>query len=96
MRVRRETRGKAEGDPDDALDGFVPPSLVCKGTALAVLKRVNVLAESNALALDIGGSLAKILYFQPNTRGTAERQRQLRNAVPPNRKTLRRFAMYCP
>jgi type II pantothenate kinase len=74
MRVRRETRGKAEGDPDDALDGFVPPSLVCKGTALAVLKRVNVLAESNALALDIGGSLAKILYFQPNTRGTAERQ----------------------
>jgi type II pantothenate kinase len=46
-----------------------PPSLVRKGTALAVLKRVNLLTESNALALDIGGSLAKILYLQPNERG---------------------------
>jgi type II pantothenate kinase len=39
--------------------------LVEVGTALAVLRRVNLLAESNALAIDIGGSLAKLLYLQP-------------------------------
>lgn len=39
--------------------------LVQVDTALAVLSRVNLLAESNALALDIGGSLAKLLYLQP-------------------------------
>eukprot|EP00166_Cyanidium_caldarium_P000356 ctg_1133.g250 len=41
------------------------PTLVRKTTALAVLERVDLLAESNALAFDIGGSLAKILYLQP-------------------------------
>ncbi|KAF6004774.1 PaNtothenate Kinase [Cyanidiococcus yangmingshanensis] len=51
-----------------------PPTLVRKGTALAVLKRVNLLAESNALALDIGGSLAKILYLQPIERGSVEKR----------------------
>lgn len=40
------------------------------GTALEVLRRVNLLAESNALAIDIGGSLAKLLYLQPY--GTAK------------------------
>ena len=41
------------------------PTLIRKTTALAVLERVDLLAESNALAFDIGGSLAKILYLQP-------------------------------
>lgn len=41
-------------------------TLVPVTTALAVLKRVNLLAESSALALDIGGSLAKLLYLQPH------------------------------
>lgn len=35
------------------------------GTALEVLRRVDLRAESNALAVDIGGSLAKLLYIQP-------------------------------
>lgn len=49
-----------------------PEELVHVGTALAVLSKVNLLAESNALALDIGGSLAKLLYLQPyGTRTTA-------------------------
>lgn len=42
-----------------SVDGLVPVY-----TAIAVIKRVNLLNESNALALDIGGSLAKLLYFQ--------------------------------
>lgn len=39
--------------------------LVEVDTALAVIKQVNLLKESNALALDIGGSLAKLLYLEP-------------------------------
>lgn len=42
-----------------------PEELVQVDTALAVLSKVNLLAESTALALDIGGSLAKIIYLQP-------------------------------
>ena len=42
------------------------PELVNVDTALAVLSKVNLLAESNALALDIGGSLAKLIYLQPH------------------------------
>lgn len=42
-----------------------PEELVQVDTALAVLSKVNLLAESNALALDIGGSLAKLIYLQP-------------------------------
>lgn len=43
-----------------------PEELVQVDTALAVLSKVNLLAESNALALDIGGSLAKLIYLQPS------------------------------
>lgn len=39
--------------------------LVEVDTALAVLAKVNLLEESSALALDIGGSLAKLIYLQP-------------------------------
>lgn len=42
------------------------PELVKVDTALTVLSQVNLLAESNALALDIGGSLAKLIYLQPH------------------------------
>lgn len=38
--------------------------LVAEATARAVLSRVNLLAESGLLALDIGGNLAKLLYLQ--------------------------------
>lgn len=49
-----------------------PEELVQVDTALAVLSKVNLLAESNALSVDIGGSLAKLLYLQPHgTRTTA-------------------------
>lgn len=41
-------------------------NVVAVGTALAVLRRVNLLSEADALALDIGGSLAKLLYLQPD------------------------------
>ncbi|KAK1857468.1 hypothetical protein I4F81_000085 [Pyropia yezoensis] len=34
---------------------------VDRGSALALLRRVNLLRESNALALDIGGTLAKLI-----------------------------------
>lgn len=45
-----------------------PPQkeLVQVDTALAVLSKVNLLEESTALALDIGGSLAKLIYLQPH------------------------------
>ncbi len=39
--------------------------LVRVAEARAVLARVNLLAESNALAVDIGGNLAKLLYLAP-------------------------------
>lgn len=42
------------------------PELVKVDTAFTVLSQVNLLAESNALALDIGGSLAKLIYLQPH------------------------------
>lgn len=53
------------------MDSEVPvisknPEVVNVDTALRVLSQVNLLVESNALALDIGGSLAKILYLQPH------------------------------
>eukprot|EP00178_Gracilaria_changii_P028106 TRINITY_DN958_c0_g1_i2.p1 TRINITY_DN958_c0_g1~~TRINITY_DN958_c0_g1_i2.p1 ORF type:complete len:582 (-),score=100.39 TRINITY_DN958_c0_g1_i2:2241-3986(-) len=43
------------------------PQLVKVDTALTVLAQINLLKESNALALDIGGSLAKLIYLQPHT-----------------------------
>lgn len=43
------------------------PELVPVDTALTVLSHINLLAESNSLALDIGGSLAKLIYLQPHT-----------------------------
>ncbi|KAI0566034.1 pantothenate kinase isoform 1 [Gracilaria domingensis] len=43
------------------------PELVKVDTALTVLAQINLLEESNALALDIGGSLAKLIYLQPHT-----------------------------
>lgn len=43
------------------------PELVKVDTAFTVLAQVNLLAESNALALDIGGSLAKLIYLQPHS-----------------------------
>lgn len=43
------------------------PELVKVSTALTVLSQINLLAESSALALDIGGSLAKLIYLQPHT-----------------------------
>jgi pantothenate kinase len=49
--------------------------LVEVGTALEVLRRVDLLAESNALAIDIGGSLAKLLYLQPY--GSARKSSQV-------------------
>lgn len=42
------------------------PEVVNVDTALRVLSQVNLLVESNALALDIGGSLAKLIYLQPH------------------------------
>jgi len=49
-------------------------TLINKGIALKLLKRVDVLSESQSLALDIGGSLAKIIYFQPDgARRTTEK-----------------------
>lgn len=41
-------------------------------TALRVLSQVNLLVESNALALDIGGSLAKLIYLQPHASSKVE------------------------
>ncbi|PXF41220.1 Pantothenate kinase 2 [Gracilariopsis chorda] len=41
-------------------------NLVKVDTALTVLSQINLLKESNALALDIGGSLAKLVYLQPH------------------------------
>lgn len=38
--------------------------LVGEATARALLSRVNLLAESGSLAIDIGGNLAKLLYLQ--------------------------------
>ncbi|CAN8067150.1 unnamed protein product [Agarophyton chilense] len=43
------------------------PHLVQVDTALTVLAQINLLKESNALALDIGGSLAKLIYLQPHS-----------------------------
>lgn len=40
------------------------PELVQVDTALTVLSQVNLLRESNSIALDIGGSLAKLVYLQ--------------------------------
>lgn len=42
------------------------PELVNVHTAFTILSQINLLAESNALALDIGGSLAKLIYLQPH------------------------------
>eukprot|EP00188_Purpureofilum_apyrenoidigerum_P001105 Plantae.Rhodophyta-Purpureofilum_apyrenoidigerum.ctg15672.p1 GENE.Plantae.Rhodophyta-Purpureofilum_apyrenoidigerum.ctg15672~~Plantae.Rhodophyta-Purpureofilum_apyrenoidigerum.ctg15672.p1 ORF type:complete len:564 (+),score=137.19 Plantae.Rhodophyta-Purpureofilum_apyrenoidigerum.ctg15672:400-2091(+) len=41
-------------------------AIIDKRTALAVLRTVNLLEESDHFALDIGGSLAKLLYVQRN------------------------------
>jgi len=41
-------------------------AIINKRTALAVLRTVNLLEESDHFALDIGGSLAKLLYVQRN------------------------------
>lgn len=44
--------------------------LVQVDTARKVLSRVNLLDESNALAIDIGGNLAKLLYLAPRGAST--------------------------
>ena len=41
------------------------PEVVQVSTALEVLRQINLLRESNSLSLDIGGSLAKLIYLQP-------------------------------
>lgn len=51
------------------------PEFVPVDTALTVLSQVNLLRESNALALDVGGSLAKLIYLQPRSPD--------KSAVPP-------------
>ncbi|GJQ10497.1 hypothetical protein GpartN1_g2781.t1 [Galdieria partita] len=54
-------------------------TLINKGIALKLLKRVDVLSESQSLALDIGGSLAKIIYFQPDG---ANRRKEKTDGIP--------------
>mmetsp|Transcript_15011 Transcript_15011/g.30519 ORF Transcript_15011/g.30519 Transcript_15011/m.30519 type:complete len:450 (-) Transcript_15011:606-1955(-) len=51
-------------------------NFVEKDVAIRVLNRVNVLSEADYLAVDIGGSLAKLMYVQPNT-GSPEEPRRL-------------------
>lgn len=46
-------------------------AVIDKATALAVLRTVNLLDESGQFAIDIGGSLAKLIYVQRN--GDTER-----------------------
>lgn len=47
-------------------------------TAMRVLSQVNLLVESNALAIDIGGSLAKLIYLQPHVPSSKNELRPLK------------------
>lgn len=65
--VRNNPKHKSATAPAmaPASSAFKNPELVNVDTALTVLSQVNLLAESNSLAADIGGSLAKLIYLQP-------------------------------